>query len=70
MISLSGAVTVIVYLVVAGLIFWLLNYLIDYIAPPEPFHKVAKVVLMVLAVLVVIGCLLSMVGGTGQLFRA
>lgn len=69
MISLSGAVTVIVYLVVAGLIFWLLNFLIDYIAPPEPFRKVAKVILMVLAVLVVIGVLLSMVGGFGPIFR-
>ncbi len=63
MISLSGAVSVIIYLVVAGLIFWLLWFLINYIAPPEPFRKIANVVLMVLAVLVCIGILLSLVGG-------
>ncbi len=63
MISLGSAVTVIVYLVVAGLVFWLLYWLINYIAPPEPFRKVANVILAILAVLVVIGILLSLVGG-------
>ncbi len=63
MISLSSAVTVIVYLVVAGLVFWLLWWLVNYIAPPEPFRKVANVILAILAVLVVIGILLSLVGG-------
>ncbi len=63
MISLTSAVTVIVYLVVAGLVFWLLWWLVNYIAPPEPFRKVANVILAILAVLVVIGILLSLVGG-------
>ena len=63
MISISAAVSIIVYLVVAGLIFWLLWWLVNYIAPPEPFRKVANVVLAILAVLVVIGILLSIVGG-------
>lgn len=68
MISLSGAVTVIIYLMIAGLVFWLLWWLVSYIAPPEPFRKIANVVLAILAVLVVIGILLSLVGGT-PLFR-
>lgn len=68
MLSLQGLVSVVLYLIVAGLIFWLLNYLVDYIAPPEPFHKIAKVVLVVFAVLVIIGILLSLVGGT-PIFR-
>ncbi len=63
MISLTAAVTLIVYLVVAGLIFWLLWWLVNYIAPPEPFRKVANVILAILAVLVVIGILLSVVNG-------
>jgi len=63
MISISGAVTVVVYLIVAGLIFWLLWWLVNFIAPPEPFRKVATVVLAILAVLVIIGILLSLVGG-------
>ncbi len=68
MISLSAAVTVIVYLMVAGLVFWLLWWLINYIGPPEPFLKIANVVLAILAVLVIIGILLSFVGGT-PIFR-
>lgn len=63
MLSLQGLVSVMIYLLVAGLVFWLLNYLVDNIPLAEPFHKIAKIVLMVLAVLVVIGILLSLVGG-------
>jgi hypothetical protein len=63
MISLNAAVTLVIYLIVAAMIFWLLWFLINYIAPPEPFRKIANVVLMVLAVLVVIGILLSLVNG-------
>jgi len=69
MISLSGAVTVVVYLVVVGMVFWLLWWLVNYVAPPEPFRKIANVILAILAVMVVIGILLSMVGGQGTLFR-
>ena len=68
MISLSAAVTLVVYLIVAGLVFWLLWWLIEYVGIPEPFHKVAKVILAVAAVLAVIGLLLSLVGGQ-PLFR-
>lgn len=63
MISIQAAVSVIVYLIVGGLIFWLLWWLIGYCAIPEPFNKVARVILAVLAVLVIIGILLSLVSG-------
>lgn len=67
MIPLAGLVSVVVTLIVAGLIFWLLNWLIGYCGVPEPFNKIAKVILAIFAVLVVIGVLLSLVGG--QPFR-
>jgi hypothetical protein len=69
MISISGAVMLIVYLIVGGLIFWLLWWLVNYVNPPEPFKKIITVVLAILAVMVLIGALLTMVGGV-QLFRA
>ncbi len=68
MISLGSAVSVIVTLIVAGLIFWLLLWLIDYCGIPDPFNKVAKIILAILAVLVIIGILLSLVNGQA-LFR-
>ena len=68
MISISGAVSVVIYLIVAGLIFWLLWWLVNYVAPPEPFRKIVNVVLAILAVLVVIGILLSITSGQ-SIFR-
>lgn len=67
MISLSGVVYFIIYLIVAGLVFWLLWWLVGYINPPEPFRKIANVALAILGVLVIIGILLSVVGG-GPMF--
>ncbi len=63
MISLSAAVTAVVYLIVVGLVFWLLWWLVDYVGPPEPFRKIANVILAILAVMVIIGILLSLVSG-------
>ena len=68
MISLSGAVQIVMQLVIAGLVFWLLWWLIDFVAPPEPFNKIARVVLAVLAVAVLVGLLISF-GGGGPIFR-
>ena len=69
MISLQGLVSFVLYIIVAGLIFWLLNFLIDKLSLGEPFTKVAKVVLLVAAVFVVIYALLGLVGGAPPLFR-
>jgi heme A synthase len=63
MLSIQMLVRVVIYLIVAGLVFWLLWWLVNYVAPPEPFRKIANVVLAIVAVLVIIGILLSLVGG-------
>jgi hypothetical protein len=68
MISIQGAVTTIMYLIVGGVIFGLLWWLIGYCGLPQPFDKVARVILAILAVMVVIGVLLSFMGGQ-QIFR-
>lgn len=68
MISIQAAVMAVVYLIVAGLVFGLLWWLIGYCQLPAPFDKFARVVLAILAVLVLIGILLSFVGGY-QVFR-
>lgn len=62
MFSIDSVVTAIVYLLVCGAIFWLLNWLIGYVGVPEPFNKAARIILAVAAVLVLIGLLLSFVG--------
>ncbi len=74
MIDLATVVWVVLYLLVAGAVFALLFFLINYIASQFPgeamnlFAKAARIILIVLAVLVLIGLLLSFV--TGQpIFR-
>jgi hypothetical protein len=68
MISISMLVTVVLTIIVAGLVFWLLIWLIDYCGIPEPFNKIAHVLVAIVAVLVIIGVLMSMIGGQ-QIFR-
>jgi hypothetical protein len=52
----------VVYIVVLGLVVWLLNYLIDAVPLQEPFRKIARVALMVISVLIVILLLLNFIG--------
>ena len=72
MISISAAVTLIVYLLIVGMVFGLLLFLINYTAREfptvAPFAGAARVILMILAVLVLIGILLSLVG-SAPIFR-
>ncbi len=62
MVTIHDLVRAVVLIIVAGLIFGLLYWLIRYVELPEPFAKVAKIVLMVFGVLVLICILLSLVG--------
>ncbi len=62
MIGLETLVYAVLYLIVGGLIFWLLDWLLGYVGVPEPFHKIARVVLAVAAVLFVISVLLWLIG--------
>jgi len=62
MISLSALVQAVLFIIIAGLIFWLLWWLVNYVGLPEPFAKVARVVLAVAAVFVLIAVLLSLAG--------
>lgn len=50
------------YIIVIGIVFYLLFWLIGYVGLPEPFNKVARVILGVAAVIILINVLLSMVG--------
>ena len=54
--------SVIAWIIVFGLIFWLLWWLLDYIALPQPFAKVGKVVLALLAVVLLIRLIIKIFG--------
>lgn len=61
-ISGDSIVSALIQLVCLGLVFWLLSFLIGYVNLQEPFNRVAKVILMVAAVIVLINCIMS-IGG-------
>lgn len=60
--SLAGLVELVIYLIVVGGIIWLLLWIIGYAGVPEPFAKVARIIIMIVAVLICINILLGFVG--------
>ena len=50
-------IALLISLIIWGLIFWILWWGLGAVGIPEPFHKVAVVVLVVAAIVVVIGLL-------------
>lgn len=67
MIAGSGLLGLLVQIIVIGLIFYLLYWLLGQVGLPEPFNKVAIVVLGLVAVIVLIDILLG-ISGTGPRF--
>ncbi len=62
MMTLGGLVHFVILLIVFGLVFWLLHYLVDTVPMFGPYKQVARVILVVLGVLVLIGLLLNLAG--------
>lgn len=57
--TLVGLVNFVIYLIIVGGVCWLLVWLVDYCELPQPFNKVAKVVIAVVGVLICISALLG-----------
>lgn len=68
-ISLNGLLTMVVYVVIVGLIFYCIWWFIGYVAPPEPFNKVIRVIVGLVALVVIIGLLFSLLGHPVAVFR-
>jgi hypothetical protein len=66
---ISGALllSLLVSLVIGGLILWLFWWFIGYIGLPEPFNKVAHVIIGLVALIWMVNLLLSL--GGAPLFR-
>ena len=62
MISIEQVFSAIVMVIIAGVVFGLLWWLVDYCSIPEPFNKVARVALAIGAVLICIALLLGLAG--------
>lgn len=62
---ITALIHLVIYIVVIGIIVWLLLYLISAIPLPEPFNRVARICIIVLSVLIVILLLLQFIGVDG-----
>lgn len=58
----SSLLSILVTIVIVGLILWLIWWLISYIGLPQPFDKVARVLVALVAVIMIINLLLGFVG--------
>lgn len=61
-ISTEGLKNALIWLVVAGIIIWLLWWALNTINPPEPFKKVGTVIIVLATVIILINILLTLVG--------
>jgi hypothetical protein len=59
---IAALIYLVIYIIVIGIVVWLLLYLIDVIPLPPPFHQVARIGIIVIAVLIVILLLLNFIG--------
>ena len=63
MITASALLPILIQLIVAGLVLWLLWWLVGYVGLPEPFAKIANVLIAVVAVFFLIDIVLG-IGGS------
>lgn len=61
-VSVDSMVSTLIYLVIIGLIFWVVWWFVGYVGVPEPFNKVIRVVIGLIALLIVVSFLLGLVG--------
>lgn len=61
-VSTDQMINLVIWLVCIGMIVWLLWFLLDYAKVPEPFNKIAKVLLMLFAVILLIRIILKFAG--------
>lgn len=61
-VNAADLINVIVYLVIIALIFWCVWWFLGYVGVPEPFNKVARVLIGLVALIIVINLLLGLVG--------
>jgi len=62
--AVSGAalIQVLVWVVVVGLVFWLVWWLISMVGLPEPFNKIVRALVALVAVLILVSKLLDLIG--------
>lgn len=61
-ISGSSLVMALIWIVIAAVLFFLLNWFIGYVGIGEPFLKVAKVIIAIVVLVLIVNALLTIAG--------
>jgi hypothetical protein len=62
---IGSLIVLVVYILILGLVLWLLHYVVNAMPMFEPFRQIANIIITVIGVLALIFILLSIVGDTG-----
>lgn len=62
-VSGKNVISAVLWTIGLGLICWLLWWLVDFTKIPDPFNRVAKVIVAVAAVVMLINLIMSVFGG-------
>lgn len=60
--SVGGLVPLLIEVLIVAAVCWLLWWLVNYLAPPQPFLKILQCIIAVVAVLYLINLLLGLSG--------
>lgn len=66
---IATLLNVLVYLLIVGGICWLIWWFLGVIGLPEPFNKIARIIVAIVAVLLCINLLLALAGGSPYMLR-
>jgi hypothetical protein len=66
---IASLILLVVYLIIVGLIIWVLLYAVQNIPLGQPFANVARVVIIVIGALIVVLLLLQFLGVVGPMPR-
>ena len=59
---IGALLTLVIYLLVLGLLYWLCDYLLGVFPLPEPMNRIARAIVIIILVLILISILLSVLG--------
>jgi hypothetical protein len=59
---IMSLLTIVIYVVILGLLYWLCDYLLGLFPLPEPMNRIVRAIVIILLVLILISILLSILG--------
>jgi hypothetical protein len=59
---IGALLTLVVYILIIGLLYWLCDYLLGLFPLPEPMNRIARAIVIVILVLILISILLGVLG--------